>query len=535
MGNFTFENQSGNTFLVYSADEEICFDTVSLGMMTNNTIEGLVPVVYSQLDSTKYLRYNITSKISLQQYFQGVIKKDQFVKIFYSIIKTILSVKEYMIPEESLILDTDRIYVDVSDNSASMVCLPILNKNSFVDILGFLKNIMFSITFDQNEDCRYVARIINYLNGSVNLSLEEFSKMLLEIAQDNSQNYSTLKQENTQQRPIQQTNVPQGNIQQTNVSQSNIQQGKMPQSNIMLQGGLQQRDVPQSNMQQRNAPQGNIHQSNMSQGNNMQNMAWQNNSKKDSEMKKGFLFSFGKKDKEKNQNKKKKEKKTEKNSSIMDGMKIPNSEVKYNNSFANPSVGTMPATQQTMQQQQTAAQQVLPQQQTTPQQTLVQQQTVPQQVLAQQQTAAQQQVIPQQVVPQQHTVSQQQIYQDIQPQKQVKVKAGETMDLSALNQGAGLKPVLVRVKTGERITITSNILRIGREPESVDYCVSDNMAVGRRHADIFSRDDEYYICDINTKNHTYVDGRMIQPGQECKLSNGMRIMLANEEFEFKYM
>ena len=90
------------------------------------------------------------------------------------------------------------------------------------------------------------------------------------------------------------------------------------------------------------------------------------------------------------------------------------------------------------------------------------------------------------------------------------------MELSSINSQSGLKPVLVRMKTGERIQIPDNILRIGREQQYVDYCIEDNMAVGRCHANIFIRDNECYITDNNSKNHTYVDGRKLEPGQEYK-------------------
>lgn len=39
--------------------------------------------------------------------------------------------------------------------------------------------------------------------------------------------------------------------------------------------------------------------------------------------------------------------------------------------------------------------------------------------------------------------------------------------------------------------------------------------------------------DTNSTNHTYVDGKMIQPNTEVPIQQGTKIRLGNEDFEFK--
>lgn len=67
----------------------------------------------------------------------------------------------------------------------------------------------------------------------------------------------------------------------------------------------------------------------------------------------------------------------------------------------------------------------------------------------------------------------------------------------------------------------------------MDYFVADNTAVSRSHANIISREGEFFIVDTNSKNHTYVNGTMIQSNAETKIVHGDKIRLANEDFEFK--
>ena len=62
--------------------------------------------------------------------------------------------------------------------------------------------------------------------------------------------------------------------------------------------------------------------------------------------------------------------------------------------------------------------------------------------------------------------------------------------------------------------------------------IRDNSAIGRHHADIVFHDGEYFIIDLNSTNHVYVNGTMIPQNQEIHLQNQSTIRLADEEFTF---
>lgn len=113
-------------------------------------------------------------------------------------------------------------------------------------------------------------------------------------------------------------------------------------------------------------------------------------------------------------------------------------------------------------------------------------------------------------------------------------KAGAT---TVLNEGYNTvqrqrNPMLLRKKTNEKVEINKNIFRIGKEMSYVDYCIADNTAVSRSHADIIRKNDEFYIVDNNSLNHTFLNGIQIPSSQMQKLEDYMVIKLADEIFEF---
>lgn len=90
---------------------------------------------------------------------------------------------------------------------------------------------------------------------------------------------------------------------------------------------------------------------------------------------------------------------------------------------------------------------------------------------------------------------------------------------------------LQRQRTGEQIEIRVNEFRIGKDA-GAEYSIRDNKAVSRQHAVIFCNGSEYFLRDENSTNHTYLNGKMLEPEHMESLCDGDRIRLADEEFLF---
>lgn len=91
-------------------------------------------------------------------------------------------------------------------------------------------------------------------------------------------------------------------------------------------------------------------------------------------------------------------------------------------------------------------------------------------------------------------------------------------------------PTIKRVLTGEQVRITGSVFRIGRKDDGMDYVVSHNPAISKKHAEVLVRDGKYYVRDVGSKNGTYVNGRMLSKNKEIEISNGDLLKLANEDF-----
>lgn len=106
-------------------------------------------------------------------------------------------------------------------------------------------------------------------------------------------------------------------------------------------------------------------------------------------------------------------------------------------------------------------------------------------------------------------------------------KAGETSVLIETQA-----PHLIRIKNQEKIDIHGNIFKIGKDKKYVDYCISDNPAISKSHADIIKKGNAYFLVDHHSLNATMLNGRKIPPKELMPLHIGDKIVLANEQFDF---
>lgn len=541
--NFDYENQGHITYLSYSVSQNEIIDTMCLGMITNNRINGLASCVYTQSNMEKYIKYNVSAKIPVNQFFSGAVSKKRLLTVFDGIAAAMIAAEDYMIAIESLVLDLNYIFIDVSTCEVSLICLPVQRENTEpFDVNAFFKNIMFSTHFDQTENGDYIAKIINFLNAYPVFAISDFKMLIDEIKGNMS--LSAPEGNNTVvpapmpipapapmpapiPAPMPVPNpVPVPTPKPASASIAAANPAPMPMPNPapkpmprpahvpmtgpapMPQPPLSRPAMPQPPMpQQPMVPQG-------------------------QQKKKGGFFGLFKKKKENQQPPAPRPM----NGGNQNGFAIPGG-VNGNNKFPAPSPAgqalypagkpnganfNVPGSAPNVPASNQPPRNIPPMPAPSPMQA-----QAPSSAPAPAPAPAPQPA-PQPVMPQgQH------------------LNFGETTVLSGkkpgettvLNGGAQprqtMVPHLIRAKNGEKIYINKPFFRIGKEKSYVDYFIGDNTAVSRSHANIVTNNDKFFIVDTNSTNHTFVNGSMIQSNIETPINHGDKIRLGNEEFEFR--
>lgn len=89
---------------------------------------------------------------------------------------------------------------------------------------------------------------------------------------------------------------------------------------------------------------------------------------------------------------------------------------------------------------------------------------------------------------------------------------------------------LRRIKNGDVFIVSQQEFSIGKE-EGNDLVIRDNKTISRRHAVMKGTPEGYTLIDLNSLNHSYLNGKILVAGQEERISDGDVVRLSDEEFK----
>jgi pSer/pThr/pTyr-binding forkhead associated (FHA) protein len=95
--------------------------------------------------------------------------------------------------------------------------------------------------------------------------------------------------------------------------------------------------------------------------------------------------------------------------------------------------------------------------------------------------------------------------------------------------------LLILESTGSIFKLGDTTL-IGREGPAVQIDFDgyqDGKYISHHHAQVTSHDDTYFVEDLNSSNHTWVNGIKLSPGQAEPLHDGDKVRLGKIELLFR--
>lgn len=543
---FNYETQGASTYLVCELEPTEQLDSLTLGMLTNNHIPGLAPVIHTEMNGQRFLKYNISAKVASNQFFGGNMNKQRALNAFKNILDALCSADEYMIDQNCFSVLPEHVYLNVSNCESALICIPVSSdKDINTEVAALFKQILFTTQFDANEDANFITEMITYLNNGATFNVYGFRDLVAKLQSTNGVAQSPVQnnifasqgapsmsapvmptpvapvssfdstitiddmpgimaQKSKTQEPVQpkppvmagtqssSIQQPQTPVQKPVVSAGQVNipkpvvpptsQPKPPVVPARQTGGMSQVTIPKPPVQ--NGPGFQI----PGQTPSVTKPVPQPEVKQQKQEKQMSLFGLLA-----NYNKE--------NAALYKAQKEAAKKTKNT-----PNKSVVPGNPKSQQP-------VIPQQQAG---------AVPMNGMQNQQPIVQPQYqAPVQPIPVQSSFNETTVLSNF---------SGETTVLSA-NPGIA-EPYLTRVKSGERISLNKPVFRIGKEKSYVDYFIADNTAISRSHCNIHTENGEYFIEDTNSTNHTYVNGKIINSNVKVKLTSGDKVRLANEDFIF---
>lgn len=473
--------------------ENVVFDNVSIMMINNNQNNdiGLAPISFEGMNGTyTKMMFDVTGKVTLREYITKNISQNDFKSMLTSLIDTLENLDEYMIDSQQILLSLDTVFINTLDYKVSFLCVALKGKVQNGDVHLFFREVVGG-SFVSSGEINYFNSVYNVVRSENGFSLQNIRKAM---AGDN--NTVSSKQVSLQKNPVTASN-----------SANAVSLSKNEEPDVVTVSNAKVQPVqPETSQSTETEPK-----------------------------KKGLFGLFS-------SSKSSKKKKSETNSnSFKGGLAVLNNNSNSENIIPDKTEKSqnndvVPVTLTGIQQDfggttvlsggmankvnqmntTNFASHVNTVNQINPSDSI--NQTVPPTVG----TTVLRKNTESTIIGSPGTTV-------LNPQNSGIYGPGTTVLKKPANKTASL----IRVNTHERFFVNKPKIVIGRDMNGLDCNIHDNTAVGHEHAYIITRGGEYFIIDNNSTNHTYVNKIMLLGSEEKRISDGDKILIADEEFEFR--
>ncbi|MGN0437202.1 MAG: FHA domain-containing protein [Lachnospiraceae bacterium] len=534
---FRLRNFDKEQFLTYNIDNEAELDEDVLNFLEDEEPEGIVPVIFDDSEEDyDTFSYDITDKIHLVELSNQEINAEMVLMVMRGLVISLTNMAEYRIPLSYLVLHRNYIYID-SDYKVEFICIPLEDMTEEVDITGFLRGFLSNIRFDTSENGDYVAKLLSYINNPTAFKLHNLLELIeelmddygIEIPDDNGTGIYVDYQEVTEpveadEESVEADEEPVEDVEESVEDETEEVSGetsilsadeyedaleKEADSDLDdtdLEKSLSEEDkleedalkdgVAQETIDEAKELIDKIKQQVLEEKKYEQTSETDEEAEGSEEAEETAEESVEEEDSVSQEEEKEvtgivlpdelgeflAEKELEDNVTKKTGKDEPGIKMKKNIKVNRASIVNTNKEEQAAAAAQEAA------------------------------TAEEEEEVSGSIFSQ---------------------SIGSTGILRGAGAVPKANPYLVRVNTNERIMITKQSFKIGKASMGVDYTVKGNGAVSRVHAVITNKDDVYYIKDNKSTNHTYVNGKVVEEGEEALLTHDSKIMLGDEEFVFK--
>ena len=167
--------------LIYNVDKNEKIDNVSIGIMRNNDIKGLLPIDIIMHDSMTEFKYKTEKLKNLDEYLSEELTKEDLLNVFENICKVVTDIEEYMLGEAQLILENKYIFTD--NENIKMMLLPLYNRRNNLSIHEFFKNLLLYMMVKNNKAANFAADISRQLSDEESFSCNKFLQLISQIKQ----------------------------------------------------------------------------------------------------------------------------------------------------------------------------------------------------------------------------------------------------------------------------------------------------------------------------------------------------------------
>ena len=158
------------------------FDEIAYRMISENEIYGIIDFSVEEQANDVLVSYQNEAYVPLPVYFERELTRAEILRIFENYFAIMDGMAGFLLDEHQLLLDCRQVYIDPESGELRLIYLPDLACEEEISIAEFIRQILFLVRYDPNEDSSYIVRIMNELNARTEFDSERFCALIHELA-----------------------------------------------------------------------------------------------------------------------------------------------------------------------------------------------------------------------------------------------------------------------------------------------------------------------------------------------------------------
>lgn len=194
--NISYKRDMTHNYMVPDLTDGICEEDYRIHMLMENHIRGLLPCCLKRINCQSHFFYDITSRQSMTHIYENnYISADNIRTLLHGLYRTLKEVKKYLLDIGCIVLETDMIYMDIETKEPLFCYLPGYQGDmvqSFRSLTSYLLEHL-----DQSDSAAVLLGYDIYRKARIeNYSLE---KLLQEAAKPAEPKQAPLRQSSAQE------------------------------------------------------------------------------------------------------------------------------------------------------------------------------------------------------------------------------------------------------------------------------------------------------------------------------------------------
>ncbi|HHW30887.1 MAG TPA: FHA domain-containing protein [Clostridiaceae bacterium] len=175
-----YEYGVSSSYLILESSQATKVKNYQVEMIARNKVENILPLDIRFNNESTSLYYNITSQLQLSQLLKRrKISMDELIKILWSIGKTLIGSKEFLLNENNFVLNEDYIFINPANLQVSLVYLPVdMEGDILQEYKDFILRMILDIAdIDEGACDNYLHKILMSVKSET-FNIKNFTNML---------------------------------------------------------------------------------------------------------------------------------------------------------------------------------------------------------------------------------------------------------------------------------------------------------------------------------------------------------------------